>query len=537
MTLDDQQIVPEDRQDAPEPSMLRVRNVSKTFGETRVLREVSLDIAAGETRGLVGENGSGKSTLIKVLAGFYQPDPGAEISVRGRQVAGSLTPLGARDLGLTFVHQDLALVPSLTVSDNMTVNALAASRSWRVSPKAEARSTQKLLDEYGLGIDARAAVSSLTQLERAMVAIVRAIDGMRESAAHGQAGLLVLDEPTVFLPKADRGLLFDLARRHTSDGGGVLFVSHDLEECLEVTDSITVLRDGRLRGTVPSKGTDRADIIRLMVGKELNLSSRRPTPPAHLPVVRATGLNGTSVRDVSLELGPGEIVGITGLLGSGFDELPYLISGAGQGATGRLAVGEREFDLASMRPVDGIRAGIALVPGDRARQGSVASLSVLDNLSVQALPTARAWFGIDWRRLRTVGQRLIATYDVRPQKLDVAYGTLSGGNQQKVLLARWMQTNPGVILLHEPTQGVDIGAREQIFDIVRAGADAGAAVLCASADQEQLSLLCDRVLVMRDGAIVAELLGGDISKAAIARESLGSARQSVPPASRRAATS
>ncbi|GGF10266.1 sugar ABC transporter ATP-binding protein [Subtercola lobariae] len=538
---------------------VRLRNLSKTFGTTTVLHQLDLDIAAGETRGLVGENGSGKSTLIKILAGFHQPDHGAEIEIGETRLEGGLTPLLARELGLTFVHQDLALVTSLSVSDNMTMNALAASPSWRVSPKAELRATQTLLDSYELGVDARAAVSSLTQLQRAMVAIVRAIDGVKHSSSQGQSSLLVLDEPTVFLPKTDRTLLFDLARRHTNAGGCVLFVSHDLEECLEVTDTITVLRDGRLQGTLVSNDSDRADIIRMMVGKELNVVSHRravtpsglataatastasagsapAAPDARPSALTVRELSDPAVHGISFDIAQGEVVGLTGLLGSGFEEVPYLVAGAGRGASGTIAVAGREFRARSLRPIDAIEAGIALIPGDRARQGSVSSLSVLDNISVQSLRANRRRFVIDWKGIRAASQQLITDYDVRPPKLDATYGTLSGGNQQKVMLAKWMQTGPKVVLLHEPTQGVDIGAREQIFDIVRAGADAGAGVLCASADQEQLALLCDRVLVMRDGSIVAELVGDDITKAAIASASLGSAPRSTDRSDSRKAT-
>lgn len=501
--------------------LLSLRNVSKTFGQTTVLHSVDLDIRAGEIRGLVGENGSGKSTLIKILAGFYEPDPGAEVAIRGTEVALPMDPVVSRDLGLSFVHQDLALVPSLSVTENMTVASLTDGRI-TVHPRREIAATRAALDRYGLDIDPRRAVSSLTPLQRAMIAIVRAIEGMRATQDRGEASLLVLDEPTVFLPKSDRATLFDLARQHTAVGGSVLFVSHDLEECLEVTDQISVLRDGYLQGTVTSGSVNRAEIIRMMVGKNLDLQSHREDAAGERgpTVLQTADARGGSVDGIDLSLARGEVVGITGLLGSGFEDVPYLLAGAIRDAGGTITLDGVTHPLARFQPANAVLAGLALVPGDRARDGSVVSLSVLDNISVQSLRRYRGALGIDWGAIGRMARELVLQYDVRPPKTEVRYGTLSGGNQQKVMLAKWLHTEPKVLVLHEPTQGVDVGAREQIFSIIREGARNGAAVLCASADQEQLALVCDRVLIMRDGRIAAELVGSQVTKAGIASETL-----------------
>lgn len=508
---------------SPRVPLLSLRNLSKTFGETTVLHSVDLDILPGQIHGLVGENGSGKSTLIKILAGFHEPDAGATIQMRGEPVPTPIDPATAKRLGLSFVHQDLAMVLSLSVAENLTVNSVVTGGSWRVSPRRERAAASALLASYGLDIDPAAAMSSLSPLQRAMVAIVRAIEGMKENRARGEASLLVLDEPTVFLPKNDRATLFDLARQHTAQGGSVLFVSHDLEECIDVTDRISVLRDGYLQDTAVTSTVKRADLIRMMVGHELELVSHRGDAVAAAdtpPVVEASHIEGDTVHDLSLAIRPGEVVGVTGLLGSGFDEVPYLLSGALRDARGAVTIAGREFRLEKYAPFDAVQARVALVPGDRARDGSVASLTVLDNISLQSLRRYRARFGLDWKRIRAVANQLVREHDVRPPRTDLAYGTLSGGNQQKVMLAKWLHTRPLVLLLHEPTQGVDVGAREQIFTIIRRGAREGAAVLCASADQEQLALICDRVLVMHDGRLAAELVGDQITKAAISRESL-----------------
>ncbi len=277
--------------------LLELRNLSKTFSETTVLHGVDLDILPGEIHGLVGENGSGKSTLIKILAGFHGPDAGAEIRMRREAVPTPIAPADAKRLGLSFVHQDLAMVLSLSVAENIGVNSMVASGGWRVSPRRERAATRAVLDSYGLDIDPGAPMSSLTPLKRAMVAIVRAIEGMRENRERGEASLLVLDEPTVFLPKTDRATLFRLARQHCEQGGAVLFVSHDPEECLEVTDRISVLRDGYLQGTVESATVKRADIIRMMVGHELETVSHRAEAIAAAgtpPVVEARHLRWQS---------------------------------------------------------------------------------------------------------------------------------------------------------------------------------------------------------------------------------------------------
>ncbi len=475
------------------------------------------------SRGLVGENGSGKSTLIKILAGFHEPDPGAEVLIRGQAVELPMDPVVSRELGLSFVHQDLALVPSLSVTENMTVGSLTDGRLDRFghgvsSPPPEPRSSR-----YGLDIDPRRAISSLTPLQRAMIAIVRAIEGMRATQERGEASLLVLDEPTVFLPKSDRATLFDLARQHTAVGGSVLFVSHDLEECLEVTDRITVLRDGFLQGTVTTGEVDRSEIIRMMVGKHLDFQSHREDAPAAEPAPRARGEGDQRRQRRRHRSEPCARRGRRHHRSARFRlrgcAVPHH---GGDPRRGRHHRARRRDASPVPLPAGGCRARRtsrwcrATAP----RDGSVVSLSVLDNISVQSLRRYRRPLGIDWKALGKMARDLVVQYDVRPPKVDARYGTLSGGNQQKVMLAKWLHTNPKVLVLHEPTQGVDVGAREQIFTIIRQGARNGAAVLCASADQEQLALVCDRVLIMRDGRIAAELVGAQVTKANIANETL-----------------
>ena len=499
---------------------LELRHLSKSFGGTRALHDVALSVLPGEVHGLLGENGSGKSTLIKILAGFHDPD-GGELLIDGEPVRLPLAAGQARDLGMSFVHQDLGLVESLSVLENLRVAELASSRSrWRISWRAERRRARETFEQYRLRIDPAAMVAELKPVERALLAIVRAIEEIRV-VGRGH-GLLVLDEPTVFLPKEGIERLFSLVRDAAASGAAVLFVSHDLDEVREITDRVTVLRDGAVVGTVQTHATSETVFVEMIIGRRLaaladvdheDLTDRRVA-------VSVANLSGASVRDVSFEMHEGEIVGLTGLLGSGFDEVPYLLYGARPARSGRLVVRGEAVDLRHLTPSAATQSGVALIPADRKTDGSVASLPVVDNVSLSVLDRYFNGVSLERRRMRRETAGLLRTHDVRPSDPGLPYGALSGGNQQKALLAKWFQTEPRLLLLDEPTQGVDVGARQQIFDLIRAAVhDRGMHVLCASTDYEQLSLLCDRVIVFGRGRIWRQLVGGDVTKDRIIEQS------------------
>ena len=499
---------------------LELRHLSKSFGGTRALDDVDLSVLPGEVHGLLGENGSGKSTLIKILAGFHDPDSG-ELLVNGSDVGLPLAPGRFRELGMSFVHQDLGLVESLSVLENLLVAELASSRSrWRIAWRAERRRARETFARYGLRLDPAAAVGELKPVERALLAIVRAIEEIRSvGAGHG---LLVLDEPTVFLPREGIERLFALVREAAAAGASVLFVSHDLDEVREITDRVTVLRDGRLVGTVETRATSETTFVEMIVGRKLaalaDVDHRDLTE--HVVAVAVDRLTGATVRDVSFELHEGEIVGLTGLLGSGFEEVPYLLYGARPARAGTMRVRERTIDLVRLTPPDANRAGIALIPADRKADGSVGSLPVVDNVSLTVLDRYYNGVSLERRRMRRETAALMGAFDVRPADPDLPYGALSGGNQQKALLAKWFQTEPRLLLLDEPTQGVDVGARHQIFDVIRSAAqEHGTHVLCASTDYEQLSALCDRVIVFGRGRIWRQLVGDEVTKERIIEQS------------------
>ena len=493
-----------------------VRGLSKAFGGAQALKGVDLTVLPGEIHGLLGENGSGKSTLIKILAGFHAPDAG-ELSVDGEPVPLPLSAGQFRELGFDFVHQDLGLIPSLSVLENLRVATIASPPNpWYLSWGQERAAASAALARYGSNLPLSRRVSDLAPIDRALLAIVRAVEGLRTA---GRRGVLILDEPTVFLPAHETQRLFDLLRRIVADGSSVLFVSHNLDEVVGLTDRITVLRDGMAVGTVITEKVTKAELVELIIGHALAESALESTKSEARPmraVVKA--LSGARITNVDFEIRQGEVLGLTGLVGSAFEEVPYLLFGARPG-TGSIRGDRLSLDVATLEPREALQSGIALIPSDRLREGSIASVSAMDNLTLPVLD--RFFVGLRLRRrtMRAATQELMTTFDVRPADPDMRYGSFSGGNQQKVLLAKWLQLRPTLLLLHEPTQGVDVGAREQIYAVLREARANGTSVICASSDHDELATIADRVLVFGTHSIIGELTGADLSKERIAHMS------------------
>jgi ribose transport system ATP-binding protein len=505
-------------QESPSHPVLRIENLSKSFGGARALDNVSLEVRHGEVHGLLGQNGSGKSTLIKILSGFHDADGAARIWIDGREIALPIAPDALNAHGVSFVHQHLGLVPSLTVLENLLLFDFALQDRWLIDWRGQAQRARELFERYALRLDPLSPLSRLAPVERAQLAIVRAFDHLRSARGAAARGLLVLDEPTPFLPAHDVKALFRLIREIVADGASVIFVSHDIDEVLEITDHATVLRDGRVAGTFETATMSKPDIIHLIVGQHVDLESMRP-PAKTLaaPTIRIDGLSGGSIEGFSLALARGEVVGLTGLIGSGYDEVVYIAYGATPASTGALEIDGERRNLAAFTPHRAIESGCVLIPGDRLAAGAVATLSLADNVSLPVLGRVSRAFALSASALSRNAAALAEEFDVRPRDPERLFGALSGGNQQKVLLAKWFQTAPRLILLDEPTQGVDVGARTQVFAAIAAAAKNGAAVLCASSDYEQLTAICDRVLVFDRGAVVEELVGDAISKSAIAQ--------------------
>jgi ribose transport system ATP-binding protein len=421
---------------------------------------------------------------------------------------------------MSFVHQDLGLVRSLSVVENLVVGGLASQRRWRLSWARGRRRAREIFESFGLEIDPRAKVSDLRPADRALLAIVRAVEEIRATTADdgSEYGLLVLDEPTVFLPASDRDELFAIVREIAATRASILFVSHDLDEILEITDRVTVLRDGKVRGTVDTAHASDESLVEMIIGRRLQTPSIEREITEADEAITITGLTGRYARDVSLTVREGEVVGLTGLLGSGFEEIPYYVFGARPAAAGRLEVHGKAYELRGMSPSRALEAGVALIPADRQRDGSIASLSLGDNVAVPVLDKYRSRVGLNRRRMRSDARKLLKQFDVRPPDPRLKYQSLSGGNQQKAMLAKWLQTRPSLLLLHEPTQGVDVGARQQIFQLTRKAAADGTAVVCVSTDHEQLAAVCDRVIVFGRGRVARELTGDQITADGIAEQ-------------------
>lgn len=503
------------------PVVLDLRHATMQFGHTTVLRDVDFQVRRGEVVALLGQNGSGKSTLIKILAGINRPAAETSLEIGGESVPFPLLPMTARNHNLAFVHQDLGLAANLTVADNLIVSGVEAHRAFIPWP-VEFRRLRELFAGYGIDIDPSATVDSLAPVTQALIAIVRAAEEIKsrqqgDGSAHA---VIVLDEPTVFLPQEETAFLYDLVRRLVADGASTVFISHDLGAVRELCDRAVVLRDGRLIGETMLADVNDDQLIEMIVGRQVHETARSTAAElrkAHEqdPVLRLSDLRADRLRGSSIEVYPGEIVGIAGLAGSGADELPYAAFGAHPDARGRVEISGSTFDAGRLQPRQAIGAGMALVPADRRRDAIAAEMTLAENgMSLVPGDYVRGGF-LNWNALNRRADQLLEEFDVRPRDTDRKIGLLSGGNQQKVVLAKWLETNPKVLVLHEPTQGVDVAARAQIREGVGRSANEGMGVLWSSTDFEELAIVSDRVIVMANGSVVAELTGDEVSEEAI----------------------
>ncbi len=486
---------------------LEIRGLSKSFAGTRALDAVDFDVHRGEVHALLGQNGSGKSTLIKVLAGFHDPDPGAEIRLDGEPVEIADTAQ-SRELGLRFVHQDLGLVLDLDTVENLAIGSgYRTGPGGRILWKQERRAAQERMSALGYHFDVRRPVRELGAAERTGVAIARALEDAE------QARILVVDEPTASLPRDEVQALFSAIARVRELGLGVVYVSHRLDEIFEIADRVTVLRDGRRIATRAIGELDQAGLVDLMIGdEEMQARADRGATVGEV-VLEARELRGVVLDGIDLEVRRGEVVGLAGLTGSGREEaLRMMFGGLPRGGT--LTVDGAE--VPPLRPERAVAAGLALVPADRHALGSVTSLTVAENCTMTDTRRFSSRVGLLSRAAeRREVEHWIQSLDVRPPRPEAVFATLSGGNQQKVVLAKWLRMTPKVLLLDEPTQGVDVHAKALIHALARQAASEGAAVLVASSDDSELCDVCDRVIVLRDGEVAGELRSGQITAAAL----------------------
>jgi len=501
--------------DGPIPR-LAIKGLTKSFGGVRALSRADLVINPGEIHGLLGKNGSGKSTLIKILSGFHAPDEGS-LEIDGRPVSLPM-PLGQSEAhGLAFVHQNLGLLADATVLENLIAGDHERLNRWHINWRSETARARALFEENHLTLDPGAVVADLSPVKRAQLAIVRAADRVRAHQLHGGAGLLVLDEPTPFLPIDDVRELFAMMRRLTARGVAIVFVSHDIDEVMEVTDRATVLRDGHVIGSFVTSQTARAQIVEAIVGRSMTTDRIvADLIPISGNTVNVSNLSGNTLRDVALSVAPGEILGLTGLIGSGYDEVPYLLSGASSARTGQLDMGGVSHNLTRMTPAAAIDAGIALIPADRQKAGLALDLTLTENVTLPLLGRRLSGAFINHAVLARETGGIMARFAVKAEAPGQIASELSGGNQQKLVLGKWLQLGPRLVLLDEPTQGIDVGARREIYDRIIDLCAAGASVICATSEFEQLEMIAHRVLVFDRGRIKAELTGPSVTKSAIA---------------------
>ena len=487
------------------PSVLRIEHLSKTFPGTKALDDVSMEISGGEIHALVGQNGSGKSTLIKVLAGYHQADHGSQVWLNGEPFDVAHVA-DASHHRLRFVHQDLGLFLELNAVDNLALRGeFLLDPLRRVKWKAQAELTRSLLDRFDLDLDLTRPLSEATPVQRTIVAIAAALAGWE-----GGPGVLVLDEPTAVLPPHDVARLLEIVERVRARGTSILYVSHRLDEVFRIADRVTVLRGGKVITVRPTAGLDPQQLAELMVGSGVDASYRAHVRVADdRPVVlKARDVRGQFLEGIDLDLRQGEILGVAGLAGSGRSELPYALVGAMKDATGTV-------ELPDGRPVPVRKAqtlDIPIVPADRAREAALGEFSVAENISVSMLPRVTS-FGVVRRSAESkVVDAWMRTIEVKRGSEHESITTLSGGNQQKVVMARCLARDPSVLVLCEPTAGVDVGTRQAIFEFIAERARAGLSLIVSSSDTGDLLAMCTRVLVMCNGRVVRELVGDEITE-------------------------
>jgi ribose transport system ATP-binding protein len=483
---------------------LELTGLSKTFGTARVLHDVSLTIAPGEIHGLIGQNGSGKSTLVKFLTGYHPADPGAELRVDGETLHQPVDRSAREEHGIAVVHQDLALLDDFSIMENLRMGALASAGAVRhIRWRREVENARVSLARIGSELDPRRLVRSLSSSDRATVAIARALQGVTAGR-----GLLVFDEPTGALGPSEVDEFYRRVYLEVAQGTSVLLVSHRLEEVLKHTDRVSVLRDGRLvAGGVATETLTEKELVRLMLGHELHAAARSSDArerPGDEDAVVVTGLSGRRVADVSFRVGRGEIVGVTGLIGAGWEDVPYLVGGAAP-ASGSLHLDGDDLDLRTIGIRGLLARRVGLVPEIRARDGVAVGMSAVDNVSIPRVGAMRlnAFLRQAWQNIEA--DWVVSNLGLRPARHDLPVSSYSGGNQQKILLGKWLVAEPRLLLLHEATQGVDVQAREDLFGALERAAASGASILLAATDASELITVCDRILVFRAGRIAAEL--------------------------------
>lgn len=478
--------------------VLQLEGVSKSFGGVKALHDMHFDLRPGEVHALVGGNGAGKSTLMKIISGVYHSDSGT-IRING-EIKTIQTPNDAMANGIRMVFQELSLIPTLTVMENIFLNHEDVNWSFVLNKKSMLERTRHLLADLGIDLDPQQRVSSLSVGYCQLVEIAKALSV--------QASILIMDEPTASLTATETQLLFKIIRRLKAKGVSIIYISHRMKEIFEISDRITVLKDGRWALTENKEDLDLEKVIDSMIGKAVEKAFEwkdRAAPVADEPILEVQGLSQDDiVHDVSFDLKKGEVLGIAGLMGSGRTEILEALFGLKPMSAGSIRIHGKDTKIAGIS--DALANKIALVPEDRRRSGLIAIHTVRDNAT---LPTLSRWskFGIlDRARITGVVSENIKNLSIKTSSADRPVALLSGGNQQKVVLAKWLNTSPDILLLDEPTAGVDVSSKGEIIDFIRGFVSSGKSVILVSSEITELMAVSDRILVLAEGRITRELM-------------------------------
>ena len=472
-----------------EQYLLEMKGICKSFPGVKALQNVDLQLKAGEVHALLGENGAGKSTLIKVLGGIYHAEEG-EIIIDGQKVNIDGV-VAARHAGISIVHQELVLVPYMTVAENIFLGREPGTKM-NVDRKKMVEEAQKLLDTYEMNIDANMLVERLTIAQQQMVEIVKAISF--------NSKILVLDEPTSSISDKEVGFLFDTMRNLTKAGVGIIYISHKMSELAEICDRVTVMRDGQTVGTRVVKETTTDDLIALMVGRELTYYYTRDYLEPGDVILKCEHISdGKMAKDASFELHKGEIIGFAGLVGAGRSETMKAIFGLAPHATGDIYVKGQKVKIKS--PIDALKYGIALVPENRKEEGLYKVQSVRFNSTIEVLGSFIKHLYVDGKKEEEITQKYIDMMATKTPSQEQVIGNLSGGNQQKVMIGRWLATNPEILILDEPTRGVDVGAKAEIYAIMNELVKQGMSIIMISSELPEIINMSDRIYVMNEGRV------------------------------------
>lgn len=487
--------------------VLTIRGLSKNYGGVHALDDVSLDILPGEVHAVIGENGAGKSTLVKIVSGVVQRDSG-EILMNGEPCE-YLTPREAIESGISIIHQELSMLPHMSVIENIYTGRMA-SRAGVIDWKRMEEKTRNALRLVEKEIDPYALVGTLSISDRQMVEIAKAVDK--------NCRILIMDEPNSSLSEHETEVLFRIIKNVKQQRIAVIYISHKLEEVMLISDRITALRDGRYVGTVDAREAELDGLVRMMVGRDLVREEVRRSY-SRVPALEVRGLTGRRFRDVSFTLYRGEILGFSGLVGAGRSEVARAIFGADQYESGRITLKDEEVCFRT--PRDAIEGGVAMLPEDRKVLSLFMELSIRTNMSLAYLPHLARRGVIQQRLLANTVQQFVDRLRIRMNTLEHPVKSLSGGNQQKTIIGRWLATRPDVLILDEPTHGVDVGAKAEIYQMIRALADDGMSIILISSELPEIIAMSDRVVVMREGRITATLDHAELTEETIMNYAAG----------------